>query len=307
MKKITPITLLLFAVVPLFSQLSFQSQAFSQAKKEAINSSKPFLAYFGGKWCVTCQIMEETTFKSEGVKAAVENKYDLYKIDFDDSISEEWKEEFEICCLPSFLIFDDKAQLISKIEQPLTSTNLINLLSNPTGFDPENEERYYQKENDNSRPFASFSSFKTEIKPEQEYIEEEKEELETLRIIIRKPGTDFEQVKANLEKRSIIDKPKTESISKNNNLIAAETESKYESDESDYFIQLGYYANLDNAMKKSEKIKAVYNQPISITEKLVDKNVFYYVVMSNFDSYEETKRTYKKLKRNGQKAILKKK
>lgn len=252
--------------------------------------------------------MEETTFKSEGVKAAVENKYDLYKIDFDDSVTEEWKEEFEVCCLPSFLIFDDKAQLINKIEQPLTSTNFIKLLSNPTAFDPEVEQENYQKESYNNKAVASLTSLKTEVEPKQ-YIIEEEEELEILRIIIHKPGTDFQQLKAKSERTAIYDKPqsKTVSSSKINNSVSKESVSKYESRASDYFIQLGYYAELENAMKKSEKIKASYNQPISIIEKLEDGKVFYSVMMSHFDSYEDTNRTYNRLKRSGQKAILKKK
>ncbi len=75
--------------------------------------------------------MEETTFRSQGLKLVVDGKYDTYKIDFDSHAAKDWKIKFPITSVPAFLVFDKNGEMIQRVDKSLTSTQIIELLGNP--------------------------------------------------------------------------------------------------------------------------------------------------------------------------------
>lgn len=300
-------TILFLLAYPSLAQLTFESQPFSNAKEKALHAEKPFLAYFSGDWCVNCKVMEETTFKSEGVAMAVANRYDTYKIDFDDSHSEDWKEAFEICCLPSFLIFDKDAQLLNKIEQPLTSTNLIKLLSNPTEFDPELERKNYLN-NQQSEVVALSTSITEEEPVVIETNESVKEKPEHLRIVITKAGSDFDYSKLpkeEIEERTSISDRKVNIAPE----ITAQVKNDYEKPKkstTNYQVQIGYFSTFENAMKMVKRSEKIYDFPISISEEFKDKKTYYRVYLGEFANYKAAKSEYDKIKMAGRRASIRK-
>jgi len=78
--------------------------------------------------------MEETTFRSQGLKLVVDGKYNMYKIDFDSHAAKDWKNKFPIHSVPAFLVFDKNGEMVKRVDKSLTSTQIIDLLKKPEEF-----------------------------------------------------------------------------------------------------------------------------------------------------------------------------
>ena len=128
MNKLLSVFFFFFFSGAVSAQINFQTATVDKVK----NSSISGFVYLTGTWCVSCQVMEETTFESQVVQNALSGKYNAYKIDIDTKEGQKWAAEFEICCLPTMLFFDEKGNQIQKIQSPLTSTALSKILNNPT-------------------------------------------------------------------------------------------------------------------------------------------------------------------------------
>ena len=133
------ITLLLVVAfsVSLLGQISFRQASYNQCKTTAISSQLPFVVYVTARWCLNCKLMEETTFRSQGLRMAVDGKYNTYKIDFDSHAAKEWKEKFGIRSVPAFLVFDEQGAMVQRVDKSLTSSKIIDLLESPESFSKE--------------------------------------------------------------------------------------------------------------------------------------------------------------------------
>ena len=117
-----------------FGQISFRQASYNQCKTTAVASQLPFVVYVTARWCLNCKLMEETTFRSQGLQMAVDGKYSTYKIDFDSHAAKEWKEKFKIQSVPAFLVFDENGAMIQRVDKSLTSSKIIDLLKNPKAY-----------------------------------------------------------------------------------------------------------------------------------------------------------------------------
>lgn len=121
-----------FCCSSLVGQISFRQASYNQCKANAVSSQLPFVVYVTAKWCLNCKLMEETTFRSQGLKLVVDGNYNTYKIDFDSYAAKDWKTKFPITSVPAFLVFDKNGEMIQRVDKSLTSTQIIELLENPT-------------------------------------------------------------------------------------------------------------------------------------------------------------------------------
>ena len=308
---------LFFVPSLLCAQISFKSKSYQAAKETALVNDKAFFAYFSGTWCANCHVMEETTFQSQAVAMAVKDKYETYKVDFDNPQASDWKDEFEICCLPSVLIFDENAQLLNKIEQPLTSTRLVELLNDPLHFDPDAIKT--QTENLTAPIAASFpvSEFPKEKSITTSPIREEPVKAEAVntnfRIVIRKAGTSFESVANKITSSKEPKQKLLSSINEMNHfsdskLLKNEIKNSNieKTQKANYQVQAGYFKHLDNAMKLSQRIKSEYNLAVMISEDYKDSKVNYRVLVGNYHTMNEAKKQFKKMKNRGQRASIRK-
>ncbi len=73
-----------------------------------------------------------------------------------------------------------------------------------------------------------------------------------------------------------------------------------------YQIQLGYFSNVENATRLSEKAKAQYSESVSIVEDYKKGKVYYRVLLGGFDSLNEAQQLYRTVRKSGSKATIKK-
>ncbi len=110
------------------SNINFQNITFSEVKTQAASQQKHFFTYIHANWCLGCQIMEETTFTNQKLGQFINDEFLAVKVDIHSALGKEWDEEFQITCLPTFLIFDEHGQLLDRYESTFTGTALQQLL-----------------------------------------------------------------------------------------------------------------------------------------------------------------------------------
>jgi len=73
--------------------------------------------------------MDKTTFKNSEVAEALDKSFIAVKVNIDDSAGFELKNKYEINYLPTMLILNSKGQLVERVEETLTASSLLSLLS----------------------------------------------------------------------------------------------------------------------------------------------------------------------------------
>lgn len=100
------------------------------AKAKAIQENKMLFVDFYASWCAPCKWMEETTFSDPNVLKHLEDSYVSIKINIDDFDGYALKEQYKVRVLPTILIFNHEGKIVERIEETLSSTNMINILQN---------------------------------------------------------------------------------------------------------------------------------------------------------------------------------
>jgi thioredoxin-related protein/uncharacterized protein YktA (UPF0223 family) len=104
------------------SNINFQNITFSEVKTQETQQQRHFLTYINGRWCLGCQVMEETTFINQKLGQYINNESLSVKVDIHSALGKEWDKEFQITCLPTFLLFDKQGQLLDRYETTFTGT-----------------------------------------------------------------------------------------------------------------------------------------------------------------------------------------
>lgn len=109
----------------LFSQVNFEEMNLETAQSEIAATQTPYLIYFSGVWCPSCQLMEETTFTDQKLGDQIQENYLAYKVDIDSKEGKKWIEEYAVTCLPTTIFYSANGQLLKRFEKPITSTEML--------------------------------------------------------------------------------------------------------------------------------------------------------------------------------------
>lgn len=124
--------LILFAIPNLSTastnKIQFLEVPFSEVQVQAEKSEKHFFTYFYGDWCIGCQIMDESTFTDKRLIQYIEANYIPSKVDVHSKLGEEWDKSFSISCMPTFIFFDSKGNVVDRYETTFTSSALLSIL-----------------------------------------------------------------------------------------------------------------------------------------------------------------------------------
>lgn len=101
---------------------------FKTALHKASENGKLLLVDFYATWCTPCKWMDKTTFSNPELQGLLSDNYIVYKADIDDPNGFKAKEQFDIKVLPTILIFNTKGELQERIEETMTSEELMPIL-----------------------------------------------------------------------------------------------------------------------------------------------------------------------------------
>lgn len=153
--------------------VNFLNSNLEDAKQRASAEGKLVFVDFYARWCTPCKWMDQTTFKDKNVVKLLNDNFIAVKMNIDETEGFEMKKQYEVQYLPTILIFNSNGQVVERIEETLTSSDLIQLLHRHNSVDnkrvivnrvnasPTQKQRTYEAEDDSfTITSAEYSSYK---------------------------------------------------------------------------------------------------------------------------------------------------
>lgn len=154
-------------------EVNFLNTNLEDAKKRASAEGKLVFVDFYARWCTPCKWMDQTTFKDKTVIELLNDNFISIKMNIDESEGFEMKKHYEVQYLPTILIFNSNGQVVDRIEETLTSADLIQLLHRHNSVDnkrvivngvnaspTQNQRTYEAQDDDFSMTSAEYNSYK---------------------------------------------------------------------------------------------------------------------------------------------------
>lgn len=122
-------TIVIFVVLFLAGTSSLaQKIAWGKMYAKNTKDTKPSLVYCYTKWCNPCKIVDRTYFSDPKIIQQIQANYQPVKIDMDNGELKKSISGFNVKLYPSFLILDNKGNLIDRFSGYPTQTQFVNLL-----------------------------------------------------------------------------------------------------------------------------------------------------------------------------------
>lgn len=102
---------------------------YSSAKQLAVQSGKPMILFFTGKWCVPCRIMKRTVWADEEVESVIEAGFTPIMIDVGTpGASSEALEQYKIYVTPTTVIVDAEGNVLDQVQGAISKLEFLALL-----------------------------------------------------------------------------------------------------------------------------------------------------------------------------------
>lgn len=268
----------------LMGQVNFQFASFDYAKTNAQNSKKPFIVYFASADCNTCEVMNNSTFQDPGLTKVMDGNMGAYKVNIGAKNSLFWAEKFSVFNAPVFLFFNEDGNLTQRVAQPLTSTDLQRIISDPESYqDIKDQLAVFEMDIEKPISEAPISDLASAV--EQPVVEE------------MDFGTTLPESES--EVRAI-------SVGEYVNITAPPTAS-FSEKEKTYTVQMGLFKEHQNAQELAMELQLQYDDYVYIMVERVDGEKVHRVLVGDYYNWASAKKVYKKVKADGHSAFIKKK
>ncbi len=160
------ITPFLFGSSAYATKVKFFNGSFVSAKEKAATEGKLIFVDFTARWCLPCQMMDQTTFNDDLLADYIAGSFIPVKVDIDDFDGFALKEKYEIQALPSILIFNSAGQLLDRHQEAMGATKMREVLNR---YDhPDNRRIISIVEEVRTRPTSDITTVPT-TQPETSY------------------------------------------------------------------------------------------------------------------------------------------
>ncbi len=90
------------------------AQDYASAQQLSVQSGKPMILYFTGKWCVPCRIMKRNVWADNEVAASVNAAFIPVVIDVDDADAGSEVSRYGVGATPNTIITDPKGNVLQQ-------------------------------------------------------------------------------------------------------------------------------------------------------------------------------------------------
>ncbi|PCJ53722.1 MAG: thiol:disulfide interchange protein [Planctomycetota bacterium] len=101
---------------------------FTMAQQQAVESDKPMILFFTGKWCSPCQIMKRQVWADDQVMSTVNAAFVPVTIDVDDSNAAAALSSYRVGATPTTIITDSKGNVLQWRQGGMSKAEFLDLL-----------------------------------------------------------------------------------------------------------------------------------------------------------------------------------
>lgn len=136
MKKLSTIGvvyLLTALTLPIFSfgtSINYSTDSYESIIQKSKTQNKYFFVRFTANWCTTCKVMEENSNNNSTLVNFINKNFLAVKADMDTPSGQQWKDQLNVCCLPTLIAFSPDGQELGRKEGGIPSSEFLSFLEN---------------------------------------------------------------------------------------------------------------------------------------------------------------------------------
>lgn len=104
------------------------ADTYTAAQQQAVESDKPIILFFIGKWCSPCRIMKREVWADEQVVATVNAAFIPVTIDVDDSTVAAALSRYGVVATPNTIITDSRGNVLQQKQGGMSKAEFLELL-----------------------------------------------------------------------------------------------------------------------------------------------------------------------------------
>ena len=250
----------------------------STGKQQAAQEGKLYFIDFVASWCMPCRWMDETTFSDQQVSDYINANYIPIKVDIDDFDGFALKQQYNIKLLPTILVFDSQGKLLSRYEESLAPSKMLQILKQHNT--PKNRVR------NNTAPIVPAMVTGQEDRipttpPSAGHYENEQ-------VVSRPPlGTTKPNNSVRPPVRPPIRPPAATRPTTSNNTTVASGDGLFKFSVErmpsvGYSVQIGAFGEYGNVLREVAKLEEQYDQPVIVHIAQLNGNTVYKVLLGSF-------------------------
>ncbi|MDX2247517.1 MAG: SPOR domain-containing protein [Bacteroidia bacterium] len=260
MKRFHILTLLLMMASALIAEertsITFFQGTFEQLKTRAQEERKPFFISFHTAWSTPCQNMTLYTYTNPDLITYVQDNYLAFQVDAEspDRGESDLAQEFDVIFFPTIIVFNDKAEVVSKFSG---FKNAADLKSQLVEFRRVSEEKPLTE----NKPAVSF------LKP-----------------AVPKPAPTTSPASTTAKEKTATLKTTKDLVNTDVGLFRMSLE---EEKSSGYGVQVGVFGDYANVMREVSALEIVYKQSVMVSISKLNNNTVFKVLVGPFDSQSQ--------------------
>ena len=101
---------------------------YTAAQQQAVESDKPIILFFTGKWCSPCRIMKRQVWADEQVTATVNEAFIPVTINVDDPNAAATLSHYGVSATPTTIITDSRGNVLQQKRGGISKADFLELL-----------------------------------------------------------------------------------------------------------------------------------------------------------------------------------
>lgn len=275
MKLTSPLRLIMLTLVFVIESITLRASIFiplqyEQARQLAKKENKMLMLKFGANWCLPCKFMDKSVFADKGIFEYMSQRVIAVQIDIDQMAGKDLKEKFKVKKVPTIVFIHPNGNEIARRESSMTPTDFYQWVENLA------EVHHIPA----SAPSSLISP------PSNELVHNDNiETSQNAEVVI-----DGQSYNTNMEN------PKAVANQAKNTLLFGQ-----------FYVQLGAFHEMENALRKAQELDDQYSQNASVLEdNEPNGQPLFKLNLGPFDSEEEADLFVQVLRDRNIEALVKK-
>ena len=115
------------------SSINYSADSYESVIQKSKSQNKYFFVKFSAHWCTTCKVMDESANNNPTLVSFVNENFLPVKADMDSSVGKQWKDQLNVCCLPTLVVFTPDGNELGRNEGGIPSSEFLSFLENAVG------------------------------------------------------------------------------------------------------------------------------------------------------------------------------
>lgn len=278
-------------VVPFFEA------PYEYVKATALQEQKNVLLHFTTETCTPCMVLEETTFMDEELALVVQENYLAVRINMDAPYGRSYQNAFSIPRLPAIMIVTPEGETLAFIDRIITAVDLQSILESNIST-PSNTTTTSSSPEIATYNYTSSTVARPALLPDNHPADPSLDEYldNTSTPTYESNYQNDNGNRLNVSDQAIPQQPARQFPERQSTPVATVDA---------YVVQVGVFADRNNAARYSEQLETTFNQPVQLHATPSGNTTVYKITIGQFNDRSQAASFAQQLKENNVEGFVK--